>query len=68
MSASSLSLPVQAASTIPFSDGYPQPQAMTLEKIEEFKKAFSDAVDRCNEIGFDFIEIHGAHVSPDAVV
>ena len=36
---------------------------MTMEKIETFKKAFSDAVDRCVQIGFDFIEIHGAHVS-----
>jgi hypothetical protein len=35
---------------------------MTTEKIEAFKKAFSEAVDRCVEIGFDFIEIHGAHV------
>lgn len=54
---------VQAASAIPFDKDYPQPNAMTLEKIDEFKKAFGDAVDRCKEVGFDFIEIHGAHVS-----
>lgn len=53
---------VQAPSAIPFSDTYPQPKEMTAAKIEELKQAFSDAVERCKKAGFDFIEIHGAHV------
>jgi 2,4-dienoyl-CoA reductase-like NADH-dependent reductase (Old Yellow Enzyme family) len=35
---------------------------MTAAKIEELKQAFTDAVERCKKAGFDFIEIHGAHV------
>lgn len=53
---------VQAPSAIPFSPSYPVPQEMTTAKIEELKQAFKDAVERCKQAGFDFIEIHGAHV------
>jgi len=34
---------------------------MTYEKIAEVKQAIVDAIKRCKTIGFDFIEIHGAH-------
>jgi 2,4-dienoyl-CoA reductase-like NADH-dependent reductase (Old Yellow Enzyme family) len=54
---------VQAPSAIPFSPSYPVPQEMTSSKIEGLKQAFKDAVERCKQAGFDFIEIHGAHVS-----
>lgn len=53
---------VQAPSAIPFSETYPVPKEMTSAKIEELKQAFTDAVERCKKAGFDFIEIHGAHV------
>jgi 2,4-dienoyl-CoA reductase-like NADH-dependent reductase (Old Yellow Enzyme family) len=53
---------VQAPSAIPFSETYPKPKEMTAAKIDELKKAFADAVERCKKAGFDFIEIHGAHV------
>ncbi|CAE7150458.1 unnamed protein product [Rhizoctonia solani] len=48
-------------STIPFGDSYPRPKAMTLDDISALEKAFLDAVERCKQIGFDFIEVHGAH-------
>ncbi|WWC89309.1 uncharacterized protein L201_004230 [Kwoniella dendrophila CBS 6074] len=53
---------VQAPSAISFNQGnYANPVEITAEYIENLKKAFSDAVDRCKKIGFDYIEIHGAH-------
>jgi 2,4-dienoyl-CoA reductase-like NADH-dependent reductase (Old Yellow Enzyme family) len=55
---------VQAPSAIPFSEKYPEPKEMTAAKIEEFKRAFTDAIERAKKAGFDFIEIHGAHVRP----
>ncbi|MFW0119287.1 NADH:flavin oxidoreductase/NADH oxidase [Rothia sp. P5764] len=41
--------------------GYDQPQALSLEKIEELVEAFGAAAERALAAGFDFIEIHGAH-------
>ena len=52
---------VWSASDIPFAEHYPKPKAMTPENIVEVKQAFVDAIKRCKIIGFDFIEIHGAH-------
>lgn len=40
---------------------YPEPKAATEEYIENYKKEWLKAVERCKEIGYDFIEIHGAH-------
>ncbi|KAF8595062.1 NADH:flavin oxidoreductase/NADH oxidase [Ceratobasidium sp. AG-I] len=48
-------------SAIPFADTYPKPRAMTVDEINAIEKAFVDAIERCNKIGFDFIEIHAAH-------
>jgi hypothetical protein len=36
---------------------------MTLDQIEVVKEAFVATTKRCIEVGFDFIELHGAHVS-----
>jgi 2,4-dienoyl-CoA reductase-like NADH-dependent reductase (Old Yellow Enzyme family)/thioredoxin reductase len=33
----------------------------TREELKEFVEAFGKAAERCVEVGFDFIEIHGAH-------
>ncbi|KAF8713313.1 NADH flavin oxidoreductase, partial [Rhizoctonia solani] len=52
---------VVGPSEIPFGDNYPRPKAMTLEDIDALEKAYMDAVERCKLIGFDFIEMHGAH-------
>jgi 2,4-dienoyl-CoA reductase-like NADH-dependent reductase (Old Yellow Enzyme family) len=40
---------------------YPEPIAASEEYIENYKKEWLKAVERCKEIGFDYIEIHGAH-------
>ena len=49
-------------SPISFSEGhYPDPIEASAEYIQNLKQAFLDAVERCRKIGFDFIEIHGAH-------
>ena len=52
---------VWAPSAIAFSDRYPQPKAMTKEKIQEVKSAYVAAAKRSVEVGFDAIEIHSAH-------
>ncbi|KAF8676819.1 NADH flavin oxidoreductase [Rhizoctonia solani] len=48
-------------SDIPYSEDLGKPQALTEEGIQGLLKAYVDAVERCKKIGFDFIEIHGAH-------
>ncbi|RPD82391.1 FMN-linked oxidoreductase [Lentinus tigrinus ALCF2SS1-7] len=52
---------VAAPSDIPFSDQYPKPQPMSEEEILRVENAFVEAVERCKQIGYDFIEVHGAH-------
>jgi 2,4-dienoyl-CoA reductase-like NADH-dependent reductase (Old Yellow Enzyme family)/thioredoxin reductase len=37
------------------------PRALTLPEIREMVSAFGDAARRCQQAGFDFVEIHGAH-------
>jgi 2,4-dienoyl-CoA reductase-like NADH-dependent reductase (Old Yellow Enzyme family) len=53
--------PVQGASPIPFSDAQNVPKEATEEYLRSVVSAFKDAVVRCKKIGYDFIEIHGAH-------
>ncbi|KAF8751668.1 NADH flavin oxidoreductase [Rhizoctonia solani] len=52
---------VVGPSDIPFADAYPIPKALGVEEIKDIIQAYVDAVERCKKIGFDFIEIHGAH-------
>ncbi|KAG8886450.1 hypothetical protein FRB98_001269 [Tulasnella sp. 332] len=52
---------VYAPSAIPFSSKYPMPKAMTLKDIEYVKAKFVESVERCKQVGFDFIELHLAH-------
>ncbi|NTW71551.1 MAG: NADPH dehydrogenase NamA [Eubacteriaceae bacterium] len=52
---------IVAPSALAFSDKYPIPQEMTVEDIQILIQAFKAAAVRCIEIGYDFIEIHGAH-------
>lgn len=49
-------------SEINFNPGkYPDPVEASAEYIKDLKQKYLDAVERCKTIGFDFIEIHGAH-------
>lgn len=50
-----------APSSIAFSDEYREPSEMTKLEIKEVVQSFKDAARRCVEIGYDLIEIHGAH-------
>lgn len=33
----------------------------TKEEIQEFVQAFASGAERCRQVGFDFVEIHGGH-------
>jgi len=52
---------VVGPSDVPFNDDYPKPKPLTKEGIQKVVDAFAAATERCKTIGFDFIEIHGAH-------
>ncbi|WWD17313.1 hypothetical protein CI109_101753 [Kwoniella shandongensis] len=53
---------VVGPSPISFLEGkYADPVEASGEYIQNLKKAFAAATERCKTIGFDFIEIHGAH-------
>ncbi|KZP01216.1 FMN-linked oxidoreductase [Calocera viscosa TUFC12733] len=41
--------------------GYAEPHPLAKEEIAEVVEAFAAATERCKKIGFDFIEVHGAH-------
>ena len=53
--------PTKSASALPFAPGWHVPEAYTLDGIEQLKAAFVEATRRAERIGFDLIEIHGAH-------
>jgi NADPH2 dehydrogenase len=50
-----------APSSIPFEEGSPMPHEMTEEDIRDTILAFRSSAARAAEIGFDAIELHGAH-------
>jgi 2,4-dienoyl-CoA reductase-like NADH-dependent reductase (Old Yellow Enzyme family)/thioredoxin reductase len=53
---------IKAPSAIPLPmPGYPIPDEMTVDEIEETIEAFGDAALRVKNSGFDAVELHGAH-------
>ncbi len=52
---------VVAPSALTFADGYPAPQALTIDGIDEVVRAFAAAARRARDAGFRVIEIHAAH-------
>ena len=52
---------ILAPSPVFFSEHHATPSELTLNDIEELKKAFRSATERAVEAGFDTVEIHGAH-------
>jgi 2,4-dienoyl-CoA reductase-like NADH-dependent reductase (Old Yellow Enzyme family) len=53
--------PTIAPSAIPYASGWPTPREMTPADIAQVRDAFVAAVRRAVRIGFDAIELHGAH-------
>ncbi len=52
---------VVAPSAMPYADGYPTPQALTTDGIQEVIAGFVAAAGRARAAGFGVIEIHAAH-------
>lgn len=50
-----------SASELPFNPHDTAPQAMSLAQIEQLKTQFVTAAQRADRLGFDLIELHGAH-------
>lgn len=50
-----------APSAIPFAEGWHTPRAATKADLEKIKADFVAAVERCDRIGFDLIEMHAGH-------
>jgi NADPH2 dehydrogenase len=53
--------PIVAPSAIRFCDDYPIPKELSVDDIKNIVNKFKDAALRAFKIGFDAIEIHGAH-------
>ncbi|EIN13984.1 NADH:flavin oxidoreductase 1 [Punctularia strigosozonata HHB-11173 SS5] len=52
---------VYGPSAISFADTFPSPKELSVDGLNAVTEAFLAAIERCKTIGFDFIEIHGAH-------
>lgn len=50
-----------APSAIPFAEGWHTPRVATKADLEKIKADFVAAVERCDRIGFDLIEMHAGH-------
>ncbi len=51
----------EAPSAIPYDTGWPVPHAMTKDDIKRCIAEFAAAAKRVDRIGYDVIELHGAH-------
>jgi 2,4-dienoyl-CoA reductase-like NADH-dependent reductase (Old Yellow Enzyme family) len=52
---------VVAPSALLFTEGYPMPQALSIDGIQNIVSAFAAAARRACEAGFRIVEIHAAH-------
>ncbi|WP_439292035.1 MULTISPECIES: NADH:flavin oxidoreductase/NADH oxidase [Rahnella] len=50
-----------APSAIAFTEGTEAPEAMSLARIDELKKAYVETVRRADRLGLDLLELHGGH-------
>lgn len=50
-----------APSPVPFDQGYPVPEELSVGQIREVVGQFADAARRARQAGFEVVEIHGAH-------
>jgi 2,4-dienoyl-CoA reductase-like NADH-dependent reductase (Old Yellow Enzyme family) len=49
------------ASLIPFAEGYPAPEPLDEAGLARVRDAFVAAARRADRLGFDLVELHGAH-------
>ncbi len=49
------------ASAIPFDAGWPAPQELDERGLTRIRDAFAAAAQRADRLGFDLVELHGAH-------
>ena len=54
---------IYGPSAVPYRPGghYPTPKELTIPQIKQIVKEFGIAAKRSVKVGFDFVEIHGAH-------
>ncbi len=52
---------IVAPSALSAGEGFLVPQELTVEQIKQLVADFGAAAARCDRVGFDLIEIHGAH-------
>jgi 2,4-dienoyl-CoA reductase-like NADH-dependent reductase (Old Yellow Enzyme family) len=53
--------PIIGPSAIPFDQGYPTPEPLTVQGIQEIVASFAKAAERALASGFKVVEIHAAH-------
>ncbi len=53
--------PTVAPSAVPFAEGWHVPEALDAKGLERIVNAFRQAAERAVRLGFDAIELHGAH-------
>lgn len=53
--------PTVAPSPLPFQDGHPVPDELTVDQIREITGQFAAAARRALAAGFEVVEVHGAH-------
>ncbi len=51
----------RAPSSIPFNDGWPEPEMLSAEAVERLAQAFGATAARAERAGVDLIELHMAH-------
>jgi 2,4-dienoyl-CoA reductase-like NADH-dependent reductase (Old Yellow Enzyme family) len=61
LSASAGAWQTVGASPIPFDTDWPTPQAVDRDGIDRLVAAFGNAARRADRLGFDLLELHGAH-------